>query len=321
MQQIKPRMTHHYTDELELKSLLIRLKNSRVLDDEEKGILQTEDEVQWLRDLKKRGFSERLNSFINNDIKRYIKIKHNLKNYEEKQKSINQPERLRNIQSVLKERIIKNSERTLCDRVSKEQFGQIVILMVKNILRKPNFSMLEYHDQFYSDQSDKIFRYLNNFDHTKISERSGYQVNAFQYISQIIHNSIIFIINQRKKEKEKIKEFYLENPDASDFDEIESDIEDDSDIFEKLSKICPLEMPFNIEDAYPFVIKDLLNFIESNYSIESEESILERVLDYQETSKLGPVLVGDQIRNDEYLVKFIERHNDPKYRIKEKMDW
>ena len=96
---------------------------------------------------------------------------------------------------------------------------------------------------------------------------------------------------------------------------MEGEIEDDSDIFLKLIEICPLEFPFNIEDQYPFIIKDLLSFIENNYTIESKESILERIMDYQETSNLGPVLVGDQIRSDEYLVKFVERFNDPDYKI------
>lgn len=309
------RMQHHYTDELELKSLLIRLKNSRVLSDHKSNVkLRDEEEVQ-LQDILSGQYTEKLNSFINNDIKRFIHIKHNLKEFDQKATSVNQPERLRNIQNLLKERIIRNSEITLCDKPSKEKFGEIIILMIKNILRKPNFQMLDYHDEFYSDQSNKIFKYLNNFDHTKISGRTGYQVNAFQYISQIIHNSVLFICNQRKRDLEKSTEYYLENPDVVEFGEEVGSAEDDRDIFLKLIDICPLEFPFNIEDQYPFVIKDLLNFIESNYNIDSKETIIERIMDYQETSHLGPVLVGDQIRSDEYLVKFVERFNDPDYKI------
>lgn len=313
--QTPKRTSHHYTDELELKSLLIRLKNQRLLQDHNEGLELKEEYQRQLNDIIQGKYTTKLNSFINNDIVRYIKIKQNQKDYECKSTSINQPERLRNILSLLKDRIIRNSEITLCDKVSKEKFGEIVILMIKNILRKPNFQMLDYHDEFYSDQFNKIFRYLDNFDHMKISERSGYQVNAFQYISQIIHNSIIFVINQRNKEIEKVNEFCLDNPQITEFEEMEGEIEDDSDIFLKLIEICPLEFPFNIEDQYPFIIKDLLSFIENNYTIESKESILERIMDYQETSNLGPVLVGDQIRSDEYLVKFVERFNDPDYKI------
>lgn len=319
MQKVK-RMTHHYTDELELKSLLIRLKNLRLLNNHVLNIDLKDDEKKQVQEIVQGGYDERLNGLINNDIKRFVYIKHNLKELDKRATQINHHERIRNIQTLLRDRIIKNSEITLSDEASQERFGEIIILMVKNILRKPNFQMLDHHDEFYSDQSNKIFRYLNNFDHTKISERSGYQVNAFQYISQIIHNSILFIINQRKKEQEKIQEFYLENPDITEFGEIQGSSENDYDIFHKLIEICPLEFPFNIEDQYPFVIKDLLNFIESNYTIESKESIIERIMDYQETSNLGPVLVGDQIRSDEYLVKFIERFDDPEYEM-ETEDW
>lgn len=311
--QEKPqRMSHHYTDELELKSLLIRLKNSKILEDqdlEDKNKLN-EEEIEILEEIIQNQYDERLNSWVNSDIKRFIKIKHNLKEIDETQTSINQKERIRKIQEVLKERIIQNSEKTLCDKNSYERFGEIVILMVKNILRKPNFQMLDYHDDFYSDQSYKIFRYMRNFDHTKISKRSGYQVNAFQYISQIIHNSVIFIINQRKKESDKITEYYQENP-FSNVSFLNDETQDD-EIYKVLRNICPLEFPFLIEDSYPFIIKDLLSFLESKYSVQSPESILGRILDYQETSGLGEVLVGDQIRSDQYLTKFVESFRTPK---------
>jgi hypothetical protein len=38
-----------------------------------------------------------------------------------------------------------------------------------------------------------------------ISERTGAAVNAFAYISQIIHNSILFIINSKKKDLENLR--------------------------------------------------------------------------------------------------------------------
>lgn len=315
---IKPkqkRISHHYTDELELKSLLIRLKNTKIITDNEQGIELRKDEYETLNLIKENQYDERLNSYINNDIKRYIKIKRKLKDIDQTQTAINQKERIREIQDRLKNRIIQNSEITLSDKRSEERLGEIVILMVKNILRKPNFQHEDYHEDFYSDQSYKIFHYMRTFDHTKISPRTGYQVNQFQYISQIIHNSILFVLNQRKKESEKITEFYTENPQSN----IQFQFDDGSDeeLFHRLRKICPLEFPFEIQDSYPFIIKDLLQFIETEYSIEDEETILERILDYQETSKLGPVLVGDQIRSDEYLVKFIEKSQQAKKLQKE----
>lgn len=308
------RMSHHYTDELEIKSLLIRLKNSELLQKHKEGQEIKEVHESQLKQILDEKYTKRLNAFINNDIERFKKLKNNMKDLVNKSKSKNASERLKDIQGRLKDRVIKYSEVTLCDYHSKEKFGEIVILMVKNILRKPNFQMLEYHDEFYSDQSDKIFKYIQNFDHTKISERSGYHVNAFQYISQIIHNSIIHIINQRKREQEKVQNFALDGIIES------NDLVDDEGVLNKLIDLCPLEFPFNIEDAYPFVIKDLLNFIQCFHTKDSEDSILDVILDYAETSKLGPTLVGDQIRQDEYLVKFVQRFNNPKYQIPS-TDW
>ena len=78
--------------------------------------------------------------------------------------------------------------------------------MVKHILTMPKFSGYSYKDDFYSDAVYKILKYLYNFDHTMISEKTGRPVNAFAYISQIIHNSIIYVINTRKKEQNNVME-------------------------------------------------------------------------------------------------------------------
>lgn len=100
----------------------------------------------------------------------------------------------------LKLRIIKLSENTCIDDNSRKKFGEIVLLMIKNILKKPNFSGYTWQDDFYSDACYKVLKYAHNFDHTKTSTISNQSVNAFAYISQIIHNSIIFIINKKTSE-------------------------------------------------------------------------------------------------------------------------
>ena len=167
------KIKHNYTSELELKSLLIRIKNER----------------------SSTGTGE-CNSRINKYIKWHTAVA--AKKYENPQK--------RNIiKSKLKEKIVSLSERTQVDRRSYERFGEIILLMIKNILTKPQFSGYTYKDDFYSDAVYKILKYLDNFDHELISERTGLNVNAFAYISQIIHNSILFIINTKKKELENHK--------------------------------------------------------------------------------------------------------------------
>jgi hypothetical protein len=164
---------HNYTSELELKSLLIRIKNKRA----DLGI-------------------ERDNTKINKYIKWHTKI--NNKKYDSPTK--------RNItKTKLKESIVRLSEQTCIDEGSYERFGEIILLMIKNILKKPQFSGYTYKDDFYSDAVYKILKYLHNFNHKLVSERTGQAVNAFAYISQIIHNSILFIINSKKKDLENLR--------------------------------------------------------------------------------------------------------------------
>lgn len=169
----KKKQKHNYTSELELKSLLIRIKNKR-------ADIGTPDQ------------NKRINKYV---------IWHTAIN----NKKYDAPAKRNKLKAKLKERIIELSERTSVDSPSYERFGQIILLMVKNILKKPQFSGYTYRDDFYSDAVYKILKYLHNFDHTLVSERTGNAVNAFAYISQIIHNSILFIINKKKKENDQLK--------------------------------------------------------------------------------------------------------------------
>lgn len=164
---------HNYTSELELKSLLIRIKNKRAGEGVEKD-----------------------NTKINKYIKWHTKI--NNKKYDA-------PAKRNIVKGKLKDQIVKLSESTSIDDTSYERFGEIILLMIKNILKKPQFSGYTYKDDFYSDAVYKILKYLHNFNHTMISDRTGQAVNAFAYISQIIHNSILFIINSKKKDLENLR--------------------------------------------------------------------------------------------------------------------
>lgn len=116
---------------------------------------------------------------------------------------------------ILRDYITTIAERTVIDKESYERFGELVLLIIKNILKKPKFSGYTYRDEFYSDSTDKIFRYIKNFNHKLISEISNQPVNAFSYISQYVHNSILFIINTNKNESE-LRQTYLGNYDNAD---------------------------------------------------------------------------------------------------------
>lgn len=171
--QDNTRQKHNYTSELELKSLLIRIKNKR---------------------------STIGSEYNNAKINKYIILHTKINN-----KKYDNPGKRNRLKSKLKERIISLSEETMVDAKSYERFGEIILLMVKNIIKKPNFSGYTYRDDFYSDAIYKILKYLGNFDHKLISQATGQQVNSFAYISQIIHNSILFIINTKKKENDNLK--------------------------------------------------------------------------------------------------------------------
>lgn len=182
-------MKHEYTTELELKSILIRIKNIR-------KARQEDDSIRTEVDNSPESI------FWNSRINRYIKWFKNIKNtkYDKEQK------KARYVREHLKEKIIRLSENTKCDQKTYEMFGKIILMMIDHILMKPQFSGYSYKDDFISDSVYKILKYIDNFDHTKISQRSGTYVNSFAYISQIIHNAIIFVIIQRKKERQFIKE-------------------------------------------------------------------------------------------------------------------
>jgi hypothetical protein len=167
------KLKHNYTSELELKSLLIRIKNQRALIGTSDSNAKIKKYIKWHTDISSKAYE---------DTRKRNVLKNKLKN-----------------------KIVELSESTSVDSSSYERFGEIILLMIKNILKKPQFSGYTFKDDFYSDSVYKILKYLDNFNHKLISSRSGLSVNAFAYISQIIHNSIIFIINTKKKDMENFK--------------------------------------------------------------------------------------------------------------------
>lgn len=178
-----------YVNEDELKSAIIRLNNG-------------------LKDV----YSE-------NDLKR-------LKKYINKVKS--KKLKSQRFKRTLRAYIVKLSERNSIDCKTFEEFGEMITLVIKNMLKKPNFSGYTYRDEFYSDTCYKILKYIKNFNHRMISKRSGQSVSAFAYVTQIVKNSLIFIIEQKKDETEKMKNLVslessekLENINQSTYEKLE----------------------------------------------------------------------------------------------------
>lgn len=162
---------NNYANETELKSLLIRAKN-KALD---------VGDTKW---------STRLNNwialFVTTD-------------------SWSQTTRCIRFRKSLARHIVWLSERTIATEQDVTRLCTIINLMIDRILLKPQFAHYTYIDEFYSDAYYKIFKYITNFNHRKISEISGSYVNAFAYITQIINNSIIYVITANKKYQDRIK--------------------------------------------------------------------------------------------------------------------
>lgn len=181
-------MKHNYTNELELKSIIIRIQTARKLSKTEGSSKTiTVNSPKNIRDNRK--------------INKYIKLLSSIS-----KKSETDKERFYAFKAKVTDFIIKKSENTPVDNLNYERFGSIIMEMVRHILTKPQFRGYTYYDDFMSDSVFKILKYLDNFDHTIISKRSGEPVKAFAYISQIITNSIIFIISKNKKEQDFIKQ-------------------------------------------------------------------------------------------------------------------
>lgn len=174
-----------YMDELELKSLIIRIKNS-------KEYYKTTKTYKTITD---NSVKSQMN---NRKLNKYIRIFKNVKKLD--------TERSKKFIKDIKDFIIRKSEKTLIDTASYEYFGLCIIQMFNRIVTIPQFRSYSYYDEFLSDSTYKILKYIDNFDHKKISDISGQQVNAFSYVTTIIYNSILYIINKNKKYNDFIHE-------------------------------------------------------------------------------------------------------------------
>jgi len=116
----------------------------------------------------------------------------------------NQTATLENDRSLLRyaESVVLTSD------VKKERFGQMLLLMIKNLATMPSFSGYSdnWKTDFFSNAIEKTLLYLDNFDEDLLSKRTGNKSNAFAYITQICFNAFINIINIRKKEARFLKD-------------------------------------------------------------------------------------------------------------------
>lgn len=91
---------------------------------------------------------------------------------------------------------------------SKEHFGKMLMLIIRNLAVKPSFAGYtdNWKDEFFSNAIEKTLLYSHNFDENLLSKRTGKMSKAFAYITQICFNAFIAIINERKKEEKLVKD-------------------------------------------------------------------------------------------------------------------
>lgn len=246
---MKQKIRHDYTNEVELKSLLIRERNNYYN-------IGTQES----------------NSVINLLIQEYKQNK----------------------SQETKERIIKLSQETKIDKDSHNKFGEIVLLMIKKILTKPNFSGYSWTDEFYSVACYRVFKYLHNFDFQKKSVRTNNQVSAFSYITQIITMSILEVINKHNKLAQDLND-YMEKY-TNDYD-IPRESKNSSNLMENIQEEKDFIIDYNfktLKDELPKILKDLNTnikiFYPKDYRISYDE--------YAEISKI--------LKNQKHLVSLIK---------------
>ena len=104
----------------------------------------------------------------------------------------------------LRNRIRDLSSKTYVYR-DTDIFGEMISTMADRILTRPQFSNYTMKDEMKGLGVEYVLKYCSNFDPYKTSKISGQSVSAFAYISTIIFNGIIQVINSFNKEQEKIK--------------------------------------------------------------------------------------------------------------------
>ena len=62
-----------------------------------------------------------------------------------------------------------------------------------------------------------------------------------------------------------------------------------------------------LEDSYPFIIGDLMVYIERIKKLDKSSALLDIIMDYSIKNGFEPELVGDAIANDVYFKSFVEK--------------
>lgn len=108
----------------------------------------------------------------------------------------------------LREDLLYLDDLQLTANYSKERFGKMLMLIIKNLAVKPSFSGYtdNWKDEFFGNAIEKVLLYSHNFDEELLSKRTGKKSKAFAYITQICFNAFIAVINDRKRDQKLLKD-------------------------------------------------------------------------------------------------------------------
>lgn len=161
-------------------------------------------------------------------------------------------------------------------KYSLNKFGEMILLLLNNIVTKSNFAGYSWRDEFFGDATEKILKYIHNFDATKTSKITGQPVKAFAYLTQIITMSFLYIINKHKSEVELMKNNIpllessskmddilrtLKNNDSTESETVEFDI-----IIDLREQSYPEAPPFKYDGKQYPTVYDILKEIRQNHN-------------------------------------------------------
>ena len=134
---------------------------------------------------------------------------------------------------------------------SLNKFGEMILLMLNNIVTKSNFAGYSWRDEFFGDATEKILRYIHNFDASKISKITGQPVKAFAYLTQIITMSFVYVINKYNNELELMKNNIPLLESSSKMDDILKGMKTSHFEEEKLEFSCIIDLREQCYPKYP----------------------------------------------------------------------
>jgi len=169
--------------------------------------------------------------------------------------------------------ILEYVEKTeLTENASKEKFGVMLMLIIKNLGTMPSFSGYteNWKTDFYSNAVEKTLLYIHNFDENLLSKRTGGKSKAFAYITQICFNAFVNVINIRKKEESFLKDEISSAAAKTEGVRNNFKFEHIDTLEEKNKLVIQLDGKDNIKD----VIESNIKYIKhSNKNLEERENI------------------------------------------------